>query len=195
VKVIVAGSRDIADFAAVSLAIESSGFAITEIVSGAAKGVDTLGERWASENGVAIKRFPANWAEHGKAAGPIRNREMARYGDALVAIWDGVSNGTQNMIDEAVRAGLVKAVDNRLHAFPTYGVGSHKNNLARLVFRVLFNPTKNVVPGSFFTVSLKASKVMVEIQNRPAAFFESGDSVRIVAGDTFGVYFSYVINE
>jgi len=62
-----------------------------------------LGERWARTNGIKIKEMPANWNAHGKAAGPIRNREMATYADAAIIIWDGTSNGSRNMINEMIR--------------------------------------------------------------------------------------------
>lgn len=74
---------------------------ITEVVSGGAKGVDTLGETWAIKNGVSIKRFPAEWEKYGISAGHIRNRKMGDYADALIAIWDGNSKGTKGMIDYA----------------------------------------------------------------------------------------------
>jgi hypothetical protein len=48
-----------------------------------------------------VKEFPANWVEHGRAAGPIRNGQMADYADALIAVWDGKSKGTGNMINQA----------------------------------------------------------------------------------------------
>jgi hypothetical protein len=102
-KVIVAGSRGITSFKEVSYAIEKSGFEITEIVSGTARGVDRLGEGWASLNEVPIKRFPAQWDKYGRGAGFKRNTEMAEYADALVAVWDGRSNGTKQMISEANR--------------------------------------------------------------------------------------------
>jgi len=66
---------------------------------------DGLAEEWARENGIPIKRFPADWDKHGKAAGPIRNRAMAEYADALLAVWDGESKGTANMILEMHRMG------------------------------------------------------------------------------------------
>lgn len=101
-KVIIAGGRDVKDaFNLVSLATSHCGFEITEVVSGGAKGVDEAGERWAILNDLPVKRFPADWAKNGKSAGPIRNRQMADYADALVAVWDGKSPGTENMINTA----------------------------------------------------------------------------------------------
>jgi len=91
-----------------------------EIVSGAAKGADTLGEQFANEFGLAIKRFPANWNKHGNAAGPIRNKQMAEYAvckdnpgtGMLIAFWDGRSRGTKSMIELAERYGLIVHVIN-----------------------------------------------------------------------------------
>jgi len=72
-----------------------------EVVSGVARGADTLGEKYANERGYAIRRFPADWDKHGLGAGHIRNEQMAKYGDALIAFWDGSSKGTKNMIEVA----------------------------------------------------------------------------------------------
>lgn len=105
-KVIIAGSREITDASVVADAIAASGFEVTEVVSGTARGVDRLGEAWARARKIPIKPFPADWNQLGKAAGVLRNAEMAKYADALVAIWDGESPGTKNMIDEATSRGL-----------------------------------------------------------------------------------------
>jgi hypothetical protein len=77
-----------------------------EIVSGTAMGADKLGERYAQERGFKIARFPAEWDKHGKAAGFIRNEEMAKYSNALIAFWDGSSKGTEHMINLAEKHGL-----------------------------------------------------------------------------------------
>lgn len=105
-KVIIAGSRYVKNFAAVEKAIADSGFEITEVVSGGAVGVDAMGEWWAHEHSKPLRVFPANWSKYGVAAGPIRNQEMAAYGEALIAVWDGQSRGTKNMIDTAKARGL-----------------------------------------------------------------------------------------
>jgi len=106
VKTIIAGSRDITDFAVIEQAAYESGFHITEVVSGTARGVDKLGEGWASMNEVPIKRFPAQWELYGRGAGIKRNAAMAEYADALIAVWDGSSRGTKHMIDYAEGIGL-----------------------------------------------------------------------------------------
>lgn len=100
-KVIIAGSRDCDDYFEVKQAIRMSGFNITEVVSGCCRGVDRLGERWAKDSNLPVKSFPADWNKHGKAAGPIRNRQMAEYvGSAggLIAIVSKESKGTKDMI-------------------------------------------------------------------------------------------------
>ena len=105
-KVIIAGSRTITDARLVEDAIRLSGFHITEVVCGCADGVDKLGEAWAIYNQIPVARFPADWNTHGKAAGPIRNEQMAKAADALICVWDGVSRGSRNMIRTAIKAVL-----------------------------------------------------------------------------------------
>ena len=105
-KTIIAGSRNIENANAVQEAIMESKFAITEVVSGGAVGIDQLGEDWARRNNVRMTRFMPEWTTYGKAAGIIRNGQMAKYADALIAVWDGKSRGTKNMIDEAKKLGL-----------------------------------------------------------------------------------------
>src|SRR5687767_525131 len=105
-KTIIAGSRSITSKEKVFLVIRLSQFNITEVVSGTARGVDSLGEAWAIENNILIRHFPANWNKYGRSAGYRRNVEMADYADALIAIWDGSSRGTANMIEEAKKRGL-----------------------------------------------------------------------------------------
>jgi len=109
-RVIVAGSRDIVDPVAVATAIAMSGFAVTEVVSGGARGVDQLGEDWARLHGVPWRRFEPVWRRFQRRAGIVRNEQMAAYaleaGGALVAVWDGVSKGTRHMIEHARSVGL-----------------------------------------------------------------------------------------
>lgn len=105
-KTIIAGGRYITDYQLVIDAVRLSGFVITEVVSGGASGVDALGEKWAIEHSVPVKKFPANWEKFGKKAGPLRNEQMADCADALIAVWDGLSRGTLNMIENADRRGL-----------------------------------------------------------------------------------------
>ncbi|MDR3153891.1 MAG: DUF2493 domain-containing protein [Deltaproteobacteria bacterium] len=99
-KVVIFGSRAITDMALVERAVEESGLLpeITEIVSGRAKGVDTLGERFASERGIPLKLYPPDYKTFGGSAPLKRNEDMAAYADYGVAVWNGVSNGTRHML-------------------------------------------------------------------------------------------------
>jgi len=92
-------------------AILRSKFEISTVLSGTADGVDRMGELWALNNGIPLVFFPANWREHGKKAGFLRNTEMANNADALIAVWDGESPGTEMMIDLAKRRNLLIFVD------------------------------------------------------------------------------------
>lgn len=101
-KVIIAGTRTLTDLSSEYLdsVTEKSDFIITEIVCGCAEGVDTAGEAWGDENLIPVKHFQADWALYGNYAGPIRNKKMAVYADALILIWNGSSKGSQSMKNE-----------------------------------------------------------------------------------------------
>jgi hypothetical protein len=106
-RTIIAGSRNIEDYQELRRAIKHLTWPITEVVSGhATSGVDLLGERWAKRNDIPLTLFPANWERYGKAAGSIRNRQMAEYSQALLALWDGKSPGTKDMIKQARQRNL-----------------------------------------------------------------------------------------
>jgi hypothetical protein len=105
-KTIIAGGRNISQIKYVVEAVNKAPWLITEVVSGMAKGVDSLGEQWAKRSVVPVKQFPADWDTHGKKAGILRNVDMGNYAEALIAIWDGKSRGTKHMIDYANSKGL-----------------------------------------------------------------------------------------
>lgn len=109
-RCIIAGSRTVSSLPLVCQAILNSDWLpyITELVSGCARGVDTIGEEWAlgCSPPIPIVRFPADWASHGRSAGFLRNVLMADYSDGLIAVWDGLSPGTSHMIRTATAKGL-----------------------------------------------------------------------------------------
>jgi YspA, cpYpsA-related SLOG family len=104
-KVIIAGGRDFNDYELLTKSLEKilSNYEskYIEIVSGMCRGADLLGIKYAETKGISIREFPADWNKYGNRAGPIRNRQMAEYADALVVFWDGKSRGTKSMINEA----------------------------------------------------------------------------------------------
>ena len=81
-----------------------------EFVSGHARGTDRMAERYASEKGIPIHTLSPDWKAYGKAAGPIRNRQMLEYAieetPVVIAFWDGESRGTKHTIDTARSMGI-----------------------------------------------------------------------------------------
>ena len=116
-RIVVAGCRDFCDY---TVAKEYIDECLAELgnedtfifVSGACRGADMLGERYASEHGFEIERYPAQWNLLGKSAGPVRNRKMAELSDLVICFWDGESRGTASMIRYAEKIGkTVKVKD------------------------------------------------------------------------------------
>lgn len=101
-KIIIAGSRGYNDYYEfchwldTCLGKEKKSI---EIVSGGAKGPDSMSERYAAARKIKLVQFLPQWKLHGKRAGIIRNRDMGDYADKLIAFWDGKSRGTKNMIE------------------------------------------------------------------------------------------------
>lgn len=107
-RVIIAGGRDFNDYQLLKTKMDSllRNKSKVIIVSGGARGADSLGERYAKERGLEITKYPADWDRYGKSAGYRRNEQMAQNADALVAFWDGQSKGTAHMIQIGQSKGL-----------------------------------------------------------------------------------------
>lgn len=117
-RVIIAGSRGYRWLYATPLeeiadAVAESGFEVTRVLSGGAYGPDKGGETWARNAGIPVDVHPADWRTHGKGAGPRRNAYMVAHADALIALWDGRSKGTADIIRKAHAAGLRTYVHHR----------------------------------------------------------------------------------
>jgi hypothetical protein len=166
-KVIIAGSRGIEDYPFVEKAIKDSGFEITEVVSGGARGVDRLGERWAREHGIAIRQFLPDWNTHGKSAGFIRNDLMVKYADALICIWDGTSRGTKHTLDQAKRKGL-----------KVYLKRTDKIDLSTI------SPYKDVTPNELLHCGYCGELLSDEKHDQKACEKEADEFIR----DNFGEY-------
>ena len=107
-KVLVCGGREYADRDRVATILGgfNSGRKIDLIIEGGAKGADSLAREWAIENGVAVKTVYADWEKHGRAAGPIRNKQMLDgFSPDLVVSFAG-GRGTENMVRQAISAGV-----------------------------------------------------------------------------------------
>lgn len=113
-KLIVAGSRDFNDYQLLKIKVDKarSMYPIDTIISGTARGADSLGIKYAHEHGLKVERYPAEWKKYGKSAGYKRNVQMAEVADALLAFWDGNSRGTKHMINIARDKNLIVMVVN-----------------------------------------------------------------------------------
>ena len=72
---------------------------VSEIVSGGAKGVDSIAKDYANRNGILLTEFLPNYKLYGRGAPIKRNEEIARYSDEVIAFWDGKSKGTEHTIN------------------------------------------------------------------------------------------------
>lgn len=102
--VIIAGSRS-SGFTMDDLnqAVNAFEYKISRVCCGCARGVDGLGFEWAKKNHIPVAHFAADWKAYGKAAGPERNRAMAKYakslhGGLLLLRGPGFSPGSDNML-------------------------------------------------------------------------------------------------
>jgi hypothetical protein len=97
-KLAIIGSRTFNNYKLLKETLEPYKTKITLVVSGAAKGADSLGEKWAYENNIKTLIFPADWDTHGKRAGYIRNEDIIKNCDCCIAFWDGESKGTKHSL-------------------------------------------------------------------------------------------------
>ena len=105
VRVVVAGSRSFQNYPLMCKELDKIKDRIECIVSGDAAGADTYGCMYAHDNNIPIRHCPADWQKYGTAAGYVRNKQMGDYGDELVAFWDGVSPGTNDIINYMKKLG------------------------------------------------------------------------------------------
>jgi hypothetical protein len=74
------------------------------VVTGGARGVDTAAEATALDYSLTVQVIRPDWKRYGKAAGMIRNEQIVKVCDEVVAFWDGKSRGTKDTIDKARKA-------------------------------------------------------------------------------------------
>lgn len=143
-KTIIAGSREFNNQNIMNeyilRLINEYNIKITEVISGTASGADKCGEKFANINNIPIKYFPAKWndltvepcsigynknGKYNKLAGHNRNKEMAEYGEQLIAFSVNNSSGTKNMIGLANKNNLKVIVfnfDNNLNFISVKGL-------------------------------------------------------------------------
>ena len=104
-KIAIVGSRTLDDYRLVCKYVGFFVFEdIKEIISGGARGADSLAERYAKQFVIPLKVFEAEWDKYGKSAGFIRNQTIVDNCDMVLAFWDGVSRGTADTIEKAKKA-------------------------------------------------------------------------------------------
>lgn len=124
-KLIIAGSRSIKQYSTLLAAIVESGLwgnykRSLEIISGMAKGADTLGEEFSKKNSLVLHKKPAAWdkwrvaganvqvrngQKYNALAGHWRNEEMAEMADQALILWDGKSTGSLDMMNRMLTHG------------------------------------------------------------------------------------------
>ena len=108
-KLIIAGSRTFTDYQFLKTTLDKILSTVSEeieVVSGACRGTDKLGELYARQYGYPVKLFTPNWDKYKLGAGFRRNIQMAEYATHCVVFWDGQSKGAKHMIDTANRYDL-----------------------------------------------------------------------------------------
>ena len=91
------GSRSFFDYEKLKDVLKN--YLITKIVSGGAKGADSLAKQYALEHNIPIIEFLPDWDKFGKSAGPIRNQKIVNEAEFIIAFWDGKSKGTKQVIE------------------------------------------------------------------------------------------------
>jgi hypothetical protein len=106
-RILVSGSRECLNYEYMSKILSDYTDAETVIIHGGARGADSMAGKYASEKGLKVQVYPADWNKHGKAAGPIRNQQMLDEGKPdMVIAFPGDGNGTWNMINIARKANV-----------------------------------------------------------------------------------------
>jgi len=80
--------------------LQDNNYTIHTVISGGAIGADTLAEKYCSQYNIPIKVIKPDW-RLGKSAGMIRNTEIIKESDVIIAFWDNKSKGTSDSINKA----------------------------------------------------------------------------------------------
>ena len=100
-KLLIAGSRSITSFDFSAYVSDDTEL----IITGGAKGVDTLAEAYARERGIPVVTVKPAYEKYGRAAPVVRDKEMVEMADAVLVVWDGVSRGSRHTADHARKLG------------------------------------------------------------------------------------------
>jgi predicted Rossmann fold nucleotide-binding protein DprA/Smf involved in DNA uptake len=97
----IVGSREFTDYSIVQKVLDEHNIYIVEIVSGGARGADSLAARYAEENAIVLVEFLPDYDKYGKKAPFVRNKLIVDNSDIIIAFWNGISRGTKHSIDYA----------------------------------------------------------------------------------------------
>jgi hypothetical protein len=103
-KLAIIGSRNFNDYVFFKQELDKT-HGISMIISGAATGTDFLAKKYALELNLPIQELPADYKTFGRKAPHIRNDQIIKLCDKLIAFWDGKSKGTQSVIKKAEKKG------------------------------------------------------------------------------------------
>jgi len=106
-RVLICGGRDFSDRELMHGLLDRLKPVIDVLIHGGAPGADIMAAEWAIHNDIATSSFPAAWAQHGRAAGPIRNRQMLTEGKPDVVFAFPGGRGTENMVRQALNAHIL----------------------------------------------------------------------------------------
>ena len=108
-RIAVVGSRDFSDAELVYQVL--SRYNISHIVSGGARGADTLAIVYAEVMGIPYTIYAAEWDKYGRAAGFIRNKDIVDDCAQVIAFWNGISKGTQHTLVYARKQGKLLHIE------------------------------------------------------------------------------------
>lgn len=121
-KLAIIGSREFNDYDLLCEVLNPHKEKISLIISGGAKGADSLAERWAKENNIQTKVFIPEWDKYGKSAGFKRNILIIDECDSCIAFWDGSSKGTKSSIDLCIK-------NNKKHSIILYEKANRRSQV------------------------------------------------------------------
>lgn len=100
----IVGSRSFNDYEFLKKEVDKITYDITDeikIISGGARGADSLAEKYANERNLKVEVIKPDWQKYGKIAGMLRNSDIIVCADIVIAFWDGKSPGTKDSINKA----------------------------------------------------------------------------------------------
>ena len=108
-RLLVCGGRDFSDESLLLSTLDAidAEYEVKLLIHGAARGADTLADRWAADLKIPVLKFPALWDKHGRSAGHIRNTQMLNEGKPTYVVAFKGGKGTANMVRQAREFGIL----------------------------------------------------------------------------------------